>query len=141
MILLLSLIAAFIGCDLEPSPARTYPCTFGVYSRFKETVRIIDCEGLGSVYPGGIIVPTSGPAPTATFNFPRQKSFPARFLIRWKLGTESANSDSESQKFSQEVVFPKVEKGSEGMLRLELSEDNVWNLTFVKEEPKGSHAK
>ena len=122
--LVASAVSLAMGCSFKPSTANTYPCDFGVYSKFRQTIEIIECEGMGSVYPDGLIVPTHGPAPTKTFFFPRQKRFPERIRIRWKIGTEN---------FSQEIVFPQVEKGSEGMLCLELSQDNVWNLIFEKE--------
>lgn len=115
------------GCSMEPSKSNTYPCDFGVYSKFPLTVKIIECKGIGNVYPSGLITKTSGLAlsPSKTFFFPRQKRLPRSFVIRWKV---------EEEEHSQELVMPPIAKGSFGMLRLELSEANVWQLSFEKEK-------
>lgn len=112
------------GCSFEPSHANTYPCHFGVYSRFDRTVYIERCEGIGSVYPDGYVTKTTGPAPSSTFFFPRQRWLPERIRIHWRIETD---------RFTQDIDFPQVEKGSDGMLRLELSEDNIWSLSFQKD--------
>lgn len=118
LILAVSLVQ---GCSFEPSKTNTYPCDVGVFSRFDQTIRILDCEGMGYAYPSGLISKTSGLAPTKTFFFPRQRRLPERFTIHWQV---------ESEKFSQELPMPMVKKGSDGMLRFELSSENEWSLTF-----------
>lgn len=117
----LPLLLCALGCSEH---AKTYPCILEVYSEQEETIRILDCKGLGVAQPSGIIVTSRDGGPTATYLFPRLKQLPNSFVIIWK----KSNSDEE---FSQRMQFPAIPKGSDGVIECRLGKDNIWVWTFV----------
>ena len=138
-VVLAVLLAFFfsIGCDQDPSVSDTYPCKYVVYSDLDTDAAITSCEGIGSAYPDGFVRRNSQRSPTKVFFFPRQRSFPKSFRIKWKTIQDTEDGTNEkSEEYVQELEVPSMEKGSEGELRLDLSEENEWSLKFVETKSK-----
>lgn len=130
LLLLTAILIA--GCKSQENPLDTYPCTMVVYSHFDSDVIISECEGIGNVYPHGIIKRNSNRSPSAVFIFPRQSYYPKRLTIKWRKRAQGEKiSDHRSAELSQELEVPQIEKGIDGELQFELSQDNVWSLKFV----------
>ena len=110
----------------------TYPGEMAVLSNFGLPIRIVDCQGLGSAQPGGIIVVkrTNDGYPQSRYAYPRLKSLPESVVIRWRSASQAeelTSAELRETDFQQRVALPANLKGTDGLLLFILDESNTWS--------------
>lgn len=133
-------VFGFMGCESRmPRIGDTYPGEMAVLSKFPLPIRIVDCEGLGSAQPGGIVtVHQSGDNyPQKISSYPRLKFFPSSFTIRWRSAARAEDlvgSETRDTDLTQRIDLPQNLKGTKARLLFVLDDKGVWSVSCASEE-------
>jgi hypothetical protein len=103
------------GCQQQ----RESVLIFEVYSECKDSIRILECKGLGAAQPSGIVTPSTDGVPSSRLVSRGTPFISNDFIIRWRnLRT--------NEEFQQKMNFPSGSFTDETIVECRLDKDNTW---------------